>query len=90
MPIFEYRCDVCGNQFERFIRPTTGPPTERPYCPTCGSRALQQLMSSFAVNSPERRQLHRDQGRKAAQKDLTEQRHAEMEAVVHHHREHED
>ena len=67
----------------------SGPSTERPYCPTCGSRALQQLLSSFAVNSAERRQLHRDQGRKVAQKDLTEQRHAEMEAVVHHHREHE-
>ena len=67
MPIFEYQCDVCGNQFERFIRPTSGPSTERPYCPTCGSRALQQLLSSFAVNSAERRQLHRDQGRKVAQ-----------------------
>ena len=89
MPIFEYQCDVCGGQFERFVRPTSGPSTEVPCCPTCGSRALQQLISSFAVNSPDRRQQNWNQGRKVAQKSLTEQRHAEMEAVVHHHREHE-
>lgn len=89
MPIYEYRCDACGREFERFIRPTSEPSNDTPGCPGCGSRALQQLLSSFAVNSAERRQLHRDQGRKGAQKSLTEQRHAEMEAVVHHHREHE-
>ena len=88
MPIYEYQCDVCGRQFERLIRPVSGPSPEMPYCPTCGSRSLTQLVSAFAVNSAEQRQLHREQGRKAAQKDLTEQRHAEMEAVVHHHREH--
>ena len=89
MPIYEYRCDTCGREFERFIRPTSEPSPGTPDCPACGGRAVQQLLSSFAVNSAERRQLHRDQGRKTAQKSLDEQRHAEMEAVVHHHREHE-
>jgi putative FmdB family regulatory protein len=89
MPIYEYRCDACGHQFERLVRPTSEPSPDTADCPACGGRPLQQLLSSFAVNSAERRQLHRDQGRKSAQKNLVEQRHAEIEAVVHHHREHE-
>jgi putative FmdB family regulatory protein len=90
MPIYEYQCDVCGRRFERLVRPVSaGPSLDAPCCPTCGSRALQQLSSPFAVSSQERRDLNREQGRKVAQKTLTEQRHAEMEAVVNHHREHE-
>jgi putative FmdB family regulatory protein len=89
MPIFEYRCDACGKQFERFVRPSREPSTDVLSCPSCGGQNLQQLLSSFAVSSADTRQLHRNQGRTVAQKDLTEQKHAEMEAVVHHHREHE-
>jgi putative FmdB family regulatory protein len=88
MPIYEYACDVCGRQFERLIRPVSGRSPEMPFCPTCGTRAIRQLVSAFAVSSAERSQLNWNQGRKLAQKDLTEQRHAEMETVVHHHREH--
>ena len=89
MPIFEYQCGACGCQFERLIRPTRGPSPDMAGCPACGSLNLQQLVSSFAVNSEETRQLHRNHGRKMAQKDLTDQKHADIEAVIHHHREHE-
>jgi putative FmdB family regulatory protein len=87
MPIFEYQCGACGRQFERFVRPTREPSTDAPGCPACGSQTLQQLVSSFAVNSEDTRQLHRSQGRRLAQKDLTDQKHADIEAVIHHHRE---
>jgi putative FmdB family regulatory protein len=89
MPIYEYECVGCGHQFERLVRPSGSAPVEIGPCPSCQCMNLRQLLSMFAVSSHETRQLHRDQGRRLAQKDLKEQKHAEMEAVIHHHREHE-
>jgi putative FmdB family regulatory protein len=92
MPIYEYKCVACGHQFERLVRPLrvlpTAPPDEAA-CPSCHGQDLERVRSLFAVSSESTRQQHRSQGRRLAQKDLREQKHAEMEAVVHHHREHE-
>jgi putative FmdB family regulatory protein len=85
MPIFEYRCRACQREFEQLVLPSRA----QPACPACGNGDLERLLSLFAVDSAETRQIHRNQGRKRASKDLTEQKHAEMEAVTHHHREHE-
>ena len=85
MPIFEYRCRACQREFEQLVLPSGGPPA----CPGCGNGDLERLFSLFAVDSAETRQVNRDHGRRYARKDLTEQKHAEMEAVIHHHREHE-
>lgn len=49
---------------------------------------MRQIPSLFAVDSESTRQMNKSQGRRVAQKDLTEQKHAEMEAIAHHHREH--
>jgi len=49
---------------------------------------VKQVPSLFAVDSESTRQTNKNQGRRLAQKDLTEQKHAEMEAIVHHHRDH--
>ena len=84
MPIFEYRCRACHAEFERLVTPPVAPTI----CPKCGGSDVERLLSLFAVNSEATRQLHRDHGRSVARKDLTEQKHAEMEAVVRHHREH--
>lgn len=101
MPIYEYKCVACGHQFERLVRPlsttsttsTTSaasmPPPDEAACPSCQGQHLERVRSLFAVSSESTRQQHRSQGRSLAQKDLLEQKHAEMEAVVHHHREHE-
>ncbi|HRR25570.1 MAG TPA: zinc ribbon domain-containing protein [Acidobacteriota bacterium] len=47
MPIFEYRCRSCGDQFERIVRT----PDEGVICPDCGSGDVDKLFSSFAVRS---------------------------------------
>jgi putative FmdB family regulatory protein len=90
MPIYEYKCAECGHQFERLVRPSSSAslPDEAKSCPLCQGRNLEQVLSLFAVSSESTRQQHRSQGRRLAQKSLKEQKHAEMEAVVHHHREH--
>jgi putative FmdB family regulatory protein len=87
MPIFEYECSACGERFEQLVRSPqeTGPAV---VCPRCGGQNLQQLQSLFAVNSADTRRQHWSQGRRRAQKDLSEQKRAEMEAVIRHHNEH--
>lgn len=45
MPIYEYRCDGCGNQFEKLVR-ASSPAVA---CPTCGEEKLEQQYSTFAA-----------------------------------------
>ncbi|MEJ5348510.1 MAG: zinc ribbon domain-containing protein [Desulfosoma sp.] len=46
MPIYEYRCEKCGNEFESFI--WSAQDQEALACPRCGSREIKKLLSSFA------------------------------------------
>lgn len=46
MPIFEYRCKACGEDFEKLVRGE-----EKVECPRCGSRKLSKLFSVFGVKS---------------------------------------
>lgn len=43
MPIFEFRCDKCGHDFEELVSGET-----RVQCPSCGSDNAQRLMSACA------------------------------------------
>ena len=45
MPIYEYRCDACGNQFEKLVR-ASSPAVA---CPGCGGAKLEQQYSTFAA-----------------------------------------
>jgi putative FmdB family regulatory protein len=47
MPIYEYQCRKCANEFELLI--LKGSPT--PACPGCQSEDIEQLLSGFAVSS---------------------------------------
>ena len=94
MPIYEYKCLSCGHQFERLVRRSSTPAAtseaqSESACPSCQGQQLEQVLSLFAVSSESTRQQNRSQGRKQAQGSLKEQRVAEMETIVHHHREHE-
>ncbi|MDD6088938.1 MAG: zinc ribbon domain-containing protein [Desulfovibrionaceae bacterium] len=40
MPIFEYRCEQCGNIFEEITFGNDVPP-----CPSCGSSETEKLIS---------------------------------------------
>lgn len=88
MPIFEYVCDVCTHRFEQLVMPAQARLGVERTCPSCRSSKVKQVPSLFAVDSADTRRTNKNQGRRMAQKDLTEQKHAEMEAIVHHHREH--
>lgn len=49
MPLHEYRCLECDDEFETLVRPAEPAPS----CPSCGSQRLDRVLSMFAVSSAE-------------------------------------
>ena len=45
MPTYEYRCDACGNTFERFQSMSAAPIRK---CPKCGKNKVRRLISAGA------------------------------------------
>ncbi len=45
MPLFEYRCEGCHQEFEVLVR--SG---EKPACPKCESTKLEKLISAHAAH----------------------------------------
>ena len=79
MPIYEYRCQKCDNEFELLVR---GEMT--PACPTCDSPDLDRLLSLPRVQS----QGTRDKAMRAAKKrdkaQATERMHTRLEYEANH------
>ncbi len=46
MPIYEYACRKCGQEFEHL---TSG--SEKPECPKCESRSVEKKLSVFATSN---------------------------------------
>lgn len=46
MPIFEYKCQKCGETFENFSQRASA--IKRPVCPSCGSTEAERVFSVFA------------------------------------------
>jgi putative FmdB family regulatory protein len=44
MPIYEYSCKGCGNEFETLVRASSVPD-----CPSCHSTVLEKKLSVFAT-----------------------------------------
>lgn len=49
MPIYEYRCDDCGTQFEKLVRRDAD--VQELECPSCGESHLSQQYSTFAAHA---------------------------------------
>jgi putative FmdB family regulatory protein len=52
MPLYEYKCTGCGNQFELLILKAS----QSVACPECSSDAVERMLSMFAVSSDSTRQ----------------------------------
>ncbi len=48
MPIYEYRCDACGEEFERLV--FSGDEESEIDCPKCGAQKCRRQMSAFATS----------------------------------------
>jgi putative FmdB family regulatory protein len=47
MPIYEYRCESCGDKFEKLVR--RAEEALEAGCPACGEKHLEQQYSTFAA-----------------------------------------
>lgn len=45
MPTYDYECDACGHEFEKFQSITASPIRK---CPSCGQRKVRRLIGSGA------------------------------------------
>ena len=53
MPIYEYRCEACNQQFSHFVRSIKQAEDEpAPLCPYCGAVDVQRVISRVAVIGP--------------------------------------
>lgn len=48
MPIYEYRCRSCDQEFEHLVRSVES--TEKVVCPECNSRKVERRLSVFAAH----------------------------------------
>ena len=81
MPIYEYKCRHCANEFELLVlRGATAA------CPKCRSEDLEQILSGFAVSSEGIRMANAKAARRAAvkSKDFIDKRVADAEYVKKH------
>jgi putative FmdB family regulatory protein len=81
MPIYEYECRGCGDQFELLVLKDTVAA-----CPECGSPDLEQLISGFAVSSAEISQANVKAARTKikASKGYVDRKVAETEEIREH------
>ncbi len=49
MPLYEYRCEACGNVFEKIARWSEA--DRSPFCPQCQSDNTRRKVSTFASTS---------------------------------------
>ncbi|MDP9375832.1 MAG: zinc ribbon domain-containing protein [Chloroflexota bacterium] len=55
MPLYEFRCQCCGERFERLVRASaasSGDGDERIVCPRCQGTQVERLFSAFATKAP--------------------------------------
>lgn len=45
MPIYEYRCSECGQEFEKWLRSMST--QDNVCCPSCGSQRVNKAVSIF-------------------------------------------
>ena len=79
MPIYEYTCRECGDEFELLIR---GGAT--PACPACASEELEKKFSLPRVHSEGRKQRSMAAARKRDQKLGDERVRAQREYELNH------
>ena len=84
MPLYDYECRKCGNQFEVLVRP--GSPT--PACTECGSEEIERQLTSFAVSTEGSREANIKKARKAGEKMRKDKAVAQFEYEEKHRHEH--
>ena len=74
MPIFEYACQGCANEFEAWVRKDEAPP-----CPACGGTDLRRLLSLSRVHADGTRARSLQSARKRDAHQGNERMHERLE-----------
>ena len=74
MPIYEYSCKSCGNEFEALVRGE-----KVPSCPSCESKELDRLLSLPRIKSETTRDLAMRAAKKRDSAQGQERVHAQMQ-----------
>lgn len=53
MPLFEYRCEDCGEKFDAFFRRAEDAENEEISCPACSSTRVRKLFSLLGIGGSE-------------------------------------
>ncbi|HWF10357.1 MAG TPA: zinc ribbon domain-containing protein [Bryobacteraceae bacterium] len=86
MPIYEYRCRQCANEFELLVLKHS--PT--PACPACKTEDIEQLLSAFGLASDgiSKARLQAARRQLANSSQVKDQKVAEREYYVKEQKEH--
>jgi len=49
VPIYEYQCQECGEEFEKLVRSISSTPEVE--CPHCGGKKVKKALSLFGTQS---------------------------------------
>lgn len=75
MPIFEYKCQSCGHQFEKIVRHGEEPGA----CPECSAAELEKLLSIPGISTAKSRHVTHGEARRRAMATKKEKDHAQAE-----------
>ena len=79
MPIFEYTCRGCANEFEALVRGTT-----TPTCPKCGSEDLERKLSFPVPRSEATRDVVKRETRRRDTAQAKDQAHEQRKYELNH------
>lgn len=81
MPLYDFRCRVCGHEFEALVR------GEEPVrCPACEAGDVERLMAAFAVRSAERTEAAARKARRQAARIARRENIAREQELARHRR----
>jgi putative FmdB family regulatory protein len=83
MPLYEYRCNACKEEFEALVRPQDPAPA----CPSCRSGDLEKLITAAAMSSE---QLTRERVKTERKRRLPKHKAEQNEEYQHALKEHLD